>query len=384
METRKLFYENAYTRDFDARVLACEPRKDGGFAVALDRTAFNPEGGGQTGDTGTLGPARVTDTHEREGLIWHYTDIPLEPGRTVAGKIDWAGRFRKMQNHTGEHIVSGLVHSRYGFSNVGFHLGEDGCTIDFDGELTRAQLDEIEDAANDAVWRDLPVTARFPDPAELRTLDYRSKLDLTENVRIVEIPGIDRCACCAPHVARTGEVGLVKLLDSMRHRGGVRIWLKAGRDALTDYRARYRDTAAISALLNLPQDKLVPGVEKLLAQRDELKGELIGLRRRALEDTAAALTPTAGNILLFAEGDDAGLRLLVNAGMEKCGGVCAVFSGADGDYRFVMGSRTRDMRAFAREIREPLQARGGGQETMISGRSQADRRTLEDFFANGT
>ena len=289
-----------------------------------------------------------------------------------------------MQNHTGEHIVSGLVHSRYGFSNVGFHLGEDGCTIDFDGELTRAQLDEIEDAANDAVWRDLPVTARFPDPAELRTLDYRSKLDLTENVRIVEIPGIDRCACCAPHVARTGEVGLVKLLDSMRHRGGVRIWLKAGRDALTDYRARYRDTAAISALLNLPQDRLVPGVEKLLAQRDELKGELIGLRRRALEETAAALTPTAGNILLFAEGDDAGLRLLVNAGMEKCGGVCAVFSGADGDYRFVMGSRTRDMRAFAREIREPLQARGGGQETMISGRSQADRRTLEDFFANGT
>lgn len=380
METVKLFYENAYTREFQAAVLACEERK-GGWAVVLDRTAFNPEGGGQTGDTGTLGDVPVTDTHEKNGIIYHFTAAPLPPGQTVTGRIRWDERFRKMQNHTGEHIVSGLIHRRYGYDNVGFHLGEDGCTIDLSGELTRNQLDELEAEANAVVWENRPVNARFPGPEELKTMDYRSKLDLTENVRIVTVEGVDVCACCAPHVARTGEVGLIKLLDFMRHRGGVRIWIKSGRDALMDYRRRYADTAAISALLNLPQDSLVPGTEKLLAQRDELKYQLTALRRRALEELAAGLSPTEGNAVLFADGDDAGLRLLVNAGMEKCGGVCAAFSGTDGDYRFVMGSRTRDMRAFAKLIRDPLDARGGGQETMISGRCRADRARIRAWFA---
>ena len=379
METIKLFYENAFTAAFDAVVTACEPRKNG-YAAALDRTAFNPEGGGQSGDTGVLGGVRVTDTHEKQGVIWHYTDAPLPVGQTVRGELDWAERFRKMQNHSGEHIVSGLVHAKYGYDNVGFHLGDDGCTIDFSGELTREQRDGIEREANAAVWRNVPITARFPAPEELKALDYRSKLDLTENVRIVTVEGVDVCACCAPHVERTGQIGVVKLLDFMRHRGGVRVWLKAGADALRDYGARYEATAALSALLNVPQADVVPAAEKLRQARDDLRFELAGLRRRAIEAQAAALTETEGHLALFAEGEDADLRLLVNAGMEKCGGVCAVFSGADGDYRFVMGSRTRDMRAFAKDIREPLAARGGGQERMISGRCTADRTAIEAFF----
>ena len=379
MDTIKLFYENAFTAAFDAVVVSCEERK-GGFAVALDRTAFNPEGGGQSGDTGVLGGVRVTDTQERDGVIYHTTDAPLPAGQAVRGELDWAERFRKMQDHSGEHVVSGLVHAKYGYDNVGFHLGDDGCTIDFSGELTREQLEEIEREANAVVWRNVPITARFPAPEELKTLDYRSKLDLTENVRIVTVEGIDMCACCAPHVERTGQIGVIKLLDFMRHRGGVRIWLKAGADALRDYGARYAATAAISALLNVPQADVVPAAEKLLASRDELKFELTGLRRRAVEAQAAALSPTERHLVLFADGEDADLRLLVNAGMEKCGGVCAVFSGKDGDYRFVMGSLTRDMRAFAKEIREPLSARGGGQERMISGRCAADRDAIGAFF----
>ena len=379
METIKLFYENAFAAAFDAAVIACEPRKDG-YAVALDRTAFNPEGGGQSGDTGVLGGVRVTDTHEKQGVIYHYTDAPLPVGQTVRGELDWDERFRKMQNHSGEHVVSGLVHAKYGYDNVGFHLGDDGCTLDFSGELTREQLEEIEREANAVVWRNVPITARFPAPEELKTLDYRSKLDLTENVRIVTVEGVDVCACCAPHVERTGQIGSIKLLDFMRHRGGVRVWLKAGSDAQRDYGARYTATAALSALLNVPQADVVPAAERLLQARDELKFELGALRRRAIEAQAAALTDTEGHLVLFAEGEDADLRLLANAGMEKCGGVCAVFSGTDGDYRFVMGSLTRDMRAFAKDIREPLSARGGGQERMISGRSTADRAAIEAFF----
>lgn len=379
MNTTKLFYENAYTRTFQARVLACGEGKNG-WLVELDQTAFFPEGGGQTADTGALGGARVLDVHEKAGRVLHLTDGPLPVGETVTGQIDWAERFRKMQNHSGEHVVSGLVHTRFGYDNVGFHLGDDGCTLDFSGELTRSQLDEIERAANAVVWENRPVTARFPAPEELERLDYRSKLDLRENVRIVTVEGVDCCACCAPHVSRTGEIGVIKLLDFMRHRGGVRVWAKSGTDALRDYQARYTASAAVSGLLNTPQDSIAGGVERLLAQRDGMKQELAALRRQAAEAQAAALRPTEGNMLLFTQADEAGMRLLANAGMEKCGGVCAVFSGGDGDFRFVMASRTEDMRAYIKDLPAHLKARGGGQPQMVSGRCAAARTELEAFF----
>ena len=379
MNTRKLYYEDAYMQRFEATVLSCEEGK-GGWLVVLDTTAFFPEEGGQSADTGTLGSVRVLDTKEKAGIITHYTDGPLSVGETVEGVIDWEERFRKMQTHTGEHIVSGIMHARYGFENVGFHLGESGCTFDFNGELTREQIDDIERAANAAIWANLPVTARFPDAAELAALPYRSKLDLTENVRIVTVEGIDICACCAPHVARTGEIGMIKLLNFMRHRGGIRIWCKCGSDALADYHARYNTSAAISALLNTPQDGIVPGVEKLLKQRDDIKADYALLKKQMLERQTAELIPTEGNILLFAREDDAGMRILVNGGMEKCGGVCAVFSGEDGAWQFVMGSLTQDMRAFMKEHGPVLKARGGGQPQMVSGRSQATKAELEEFF----
>jgi alanyl-tRNA synthetase len=379
MNTTKLYYENAYTQRFTAQVTACEPVK-GGYQVQLDQTAFFPEGGGQTADTGTLDSVRVLDCHEKGGQIYHLTDAPLTVGQTVTGQIDWHDRFRKMQNHTGEHIVSGLAHARYGFENVGFHLAEDGCTFDFDGELTRQQLDELEQAANAIVWENRPVTTTFPSPEKLASLTYRSKLDLTENVRLVTVEGVDVCACCAPHVSHTGEIGVIKLLDFMRHRGGVRIWAKCGWDALQDYGRRYTASAAISGLLNTPQDSIVSGVEKLLAQRDSLKQELTTRQRQALEAQAAALAPTEGNYLLFPQTDNEGMRLLANALLEKCGGVCALFSGQDGAYQFVLASRTQDMRSFLKENQSPLQARGGGQTQMVSGRSTATKADLEAFF----
>jgi alanyl-tRNA synthetase len=379
MNTTKLYYENAYTQQFQAQVTACQEGKNG-WLVQLDKTAFFPEGGGQTADTGTLGGVRVLDCHEKAGQILHLTEGPLPVGQTVTGQIDWHDRFRKMQNHTGEHIVSGLAHARYGYENVGFHLAEDGCTFDFDGELTRQQLDELEQAANAVVWENRAVTTAFPPPEALKALTYRSKLDLTENVRLVTVEGIDVCACCAPHVSRTGEVGIIKLLDFMRHRGGVRIWAKCGWDALRDYGRRYTDSAAISGLLNTPQENITAGVEKLLAQRDSLKQELAALQRQALEAQAASLAPTAGHMLLFCQADNDGMRILANAGMAKCGRVCAVFSGQDGAYQFVMASTGVDMRAFLKENQTVLQARGGGQTQMVSGRSTATKAALEAFF----
>ena len=234
--TTRLFDADSHLRSFTACVLACT-ENDGKYEVELDATAFFPEGGGQCGDRGTLGGVNVLDTVERGGTILHICAGPLPAGSEVRGEVDAELRFSNMQTHSGEHIVSGIVHRLFGYDNVGFHL-DGAATLDFSGELTAEDIARVELLANEAVWKNLPVTARYPSPDELAGLEYRSKLDLTENVRIVTIEGVDVCACCAPHVSRTGEIGLIKITDFMRHRGGVRLTMLAGRRAFLDYRAK--------------------------------------------------------------------------------------------------------------------------------------------------
>ncbi len=379
MKTRKLYYENAYTRSFTATVLVCEAEGDR-FRVLLDQSAFFPEEGGQAADPGTLNGIAVLDVREKDGLLVHYTAAPLAVGESVTGEIDWPERFRKMQNHSGEHILSGVVFRRHGFENTGFHLSADGFTLDFSQELSRRELDEVEWEANAAVWANRPVTARFPEPEELKTLAYRSKLELTENVRIVSIEGVDNCACCAPHVAATGEIGAIKLYEAMRHRGGMRIWARCGSDALRDFRERYFAAAAVSGLLSVPQSDIAGGVEKLLAERDALKARLAAAQGALIQKQIDALRPCEGDMLLFAEADMDGLRALVNAGMVLSGGVCAAFSGEDGNFRFVLGSQKENCRDWLNEHKEALQARGGGKPEMISGSSAATRESIETLF----
>jgi len=227
--TRKLYDKDSYLREFTAKVVSCEPlndakkRSDGAeYAVVLDQTAFFPEGGGQSSDTGNIGNAVVTDVREKNGVILHYTDVPLDAGIEVACTLNWEERFRKMQNHTGEHLLSGIVHSQFGYDNVGFHLGTDGVTVDFNGVLSEAEIGFIEYVANRAVGLNVPVTVSYPSPEECAAMEYRSKLDLTENIRIVTIEGWDVCACCAPHVSCTGAVGGIKILSCENWKGGVR------------------------------------------------------------------------------------------------------------------------------------------------------------------
>ena len=228
--TEKLFYNDSHLSKFTAMVLECEPyeKKEGCYAVELDRTAFFPEGGGQYADTGKLKDAKVSDVREKNGRILHITDQPFEAGEIVEGEIDWETRFMKMQQHTGEHIVSGIVHARYGFNNVGFHLGTEDCTMDFDGEISKEALQEIELEANRAVWKNLTIEVSYPSKEELEELDYRSKIEIEGQVRIVSVPGYDICACCAPHVERTGEIGMIKLVNMQRYKGGVRVTMLCG------------------------------------------------------------------------------------------------------------------------------------------------------------
>lgn len=379
MKTEKLYDQDSHLFAFRAKVLACEETKRG-FLIALDRTAFFPEGGGQSADTGFLGAARILDAQEREGVIWHLADRPLEPGTEAEGAIDAEPRLRRMQNHSGEHVLSGLTHRMTGYDNVGFHMGEGGMTIDFSGELNEAQLLALETRANEIVRADVPIRAWYPGAEELAALDYRSKKELTGAVRLVEIKGVDLCACCAPHVSRTGEIGLIKLLSAERHRGGMRLTVICGLDALEDYRRRLESAGAVSRLLSVPREKIAGGVERLLSERDALKERSAALEAELARRLAAEQPATAGNLVVFAPLlSESAQRELVNALAAKCGGLAAAFSGSDGEgYRYVIGSRHIDLRAQSRAVNAAIQGRGGGTPEMIQGRAAASEAAIRE------
>lgn len=379
--TERLYYFDGHLSRFDARVLSCEAEKDG-YAVKLDRTAFFPGGGGQEADEGVLAGQKLLALREEGEDIVHVVEKPLEPGAAVTGELDWPLRFRRMQGHSGEHILSGTVHRLFGYDNVGFHMGAADMTIDFSGELDRDDLRRVELEANRAVWRNVPIRTLLPGPDELAHMEYRSKKELTGQVRIVEIEGVDRCACCAPHAASTGEVGCIKVIDSMRHRGGTRLTLICGEQALLDYQLLHENNARVSAALSAKRQETGAAIERYAAEQEERKAEVTRLKRELLRLKSAELRPTEGCICIFEEDMDLiTLRELVNAGSELAGALCAGFAGRDGDYKYIIGSRTKPLRAMAKEINSAIDGRGGGSDSMLQGTSRSDRGTIERFFS---
>lgn len=374
--TEKLFYQDSHLAEFEAEVLSCEPvtpdilpGHSGGFAAELDRTAFFPEGGGQYADTGVLGGVRVTDVQEKDGRILHLMESPLEPGACVKGCIDWEERFMKMQQHSGEHIVSGLVHSTFGYNNVGFHLGSEDCTMDFDGELTKEQLVQIEQEANRAVWKNLEIQTLYPSKEELAGMEYRSKIEIEGQVRIVVVPGYDVCACCAPHVSRTGEIGLIKLTHVQRYKGGARVTMLCGGRALQDYETKQEQAGQISALLCAKENEIAEAVRHLRDEADSLKYELGEKEKKLIAAKAEMIPKDGGPVCVFTE-DIAGdsMRLLMNLVLEAGHSVCAVFHGNDSEgYRYVIGSRTQNMRELVKEFNAAFDGRGGGKPEMVQG-----------------
>lgn len=379
--TERLYYFDGHLSRFEARVLSCEAEKDG-YAVKLDRTAFFPGGGGQEADEGVIAGQKLLALREEGEDIVHVVEKPLEPGAAVTGELDWPLRFRRMQGHSGEHILSGTVHRLFGYDNVGFHMGAADMTIDFSGELDRDDLRRVELEANRAVWRNVPIRTPLPGPDELAHMEYRSKKELTGQVRIVEIEGVDRCACCAPHAASTGEVGCIKVIDTMRHRGGTRLTLICGEQALLDYQLLHENNARVSAALSAKRQETGAAIERYAAEQEERKAEVTRLKRELLRLKSAELRPTEGCICIFEEDMDLiTLRELVNAGSELSGKLCAGFAGRDGDYKYIIGSRTKPLRAMAKEINSAIDGRGGGSDSMLQGTSRSDRGTIERFFS---
>lgn len=377
--TEKLYELDSYIRSFTAVVEECRPHENG-YAVRLSRTAFFPEGGGQAADPGLLGGVAVTDVQTVDGEIWHYVSAPLTVGAEVEGALDWETRFSRMRHHTAEHIVCGIAHRWHGLENVGFHLGSEDVTLDLDGELTREQIDAIEDEANRAVAANVSVTATVPTPEGLEKALYRSKKELDGDIRLVTIDGVDCCACCAPHVAKTGEIGLIKLLDFIRYKGGVRIHLLCGDAALADYRLRYTQSAEISAKLSVKQHDITIAVDRLIAERDGLKLALRAANRRMADMQVSAVEPTDKPVYLIGEDWDVEtLRRVVNGLTARCGGLCAAYSGCDGVYQYVLGG-TGDIKAATANMNSALDGRGGGDHRQSQGRVQATVAQITAFW----
>lgn len=377
MVTEKLFYQDGYIKEFDASVISCEETK-GGYQVVLDRTGFFPEGGGQYADPGRISGAEVLDVQEEDGVIYHTVNAPLEAGSAVHGRLDWDIRFERMQQHTGEHIISGIVHGRFGYENVGFHLGGDYCTMDFNGPITREELKEIELEANKAVFRNLAVEITYPSKEALASMEYRSKIEIEGQVRIITIPGYDVCACCAPHLRTTGEIGLIKLVNMINYKGGERITMLCGFRALKDYQVKDENIKAVSALLSAKEYEAADAVTHLKEEAGSLKGKIASLQQKLLSYQAAGIPVDEDITVVFDDGlSQNAPRDLMNLLLGKGAGIAAVFAGTPKEgYRYVIGSRETDVRLLCRKLNEEFKGRGGGKPEMVQGSLHGDEAAI--------
>ncbi|MDD6213966.1 MAG: DHHA1 domain-containing protein [Firmicutes bacterium] len=376
----KLYDEDSYIKEFSAAVTDCE-EADGLWKVALSQTAFFPNSGGQECDGGILDGQQVHAVEIQNDTVYHFVEGKIEMGKTVLGRIDFKKRFRNMQHHTAEHIVSGVVHSLFGYDNVGFHLSSKEVTMDYNGVLSADDVLKAEQLANEAVYKNIAVKAEYPPEDKLGEMEYRSKLDLTENVRIVKIEGVDVCACCAPHVAHTGEIGLIKLKDAIHYKGGMRIRMICGADALRDYNVKQENAVHISNMLSAKQDKIADSVERIISENDLLKQKVSQLSKKIAAVRADSLCETDGNICVFEDDADSdALRFFVNEGKKKC----RIFAACNGNdkngYAYIIGSSRVNLRECANDINSALCGRGGGTEDMIRGFFQCRKDKIEKFF----
>lgn len=402
--TERLYYEDVYQKEFDAEVTRAEKEKDG-WHIYVDRTAFFPEGGGQSGDRGWLltcpeesgesaegdaakagpkdpsGRIEVTDTQEDGEDVYLVCGREIPAGSRVHGSLDWKFRFDRMQNHSGEHIVSGIIHRRYGYQNVGFHMSADRMTIDLSGEIPDHELAQIEQEANEIVWRNVPVHTDVYTEQEAEKVEFRSKKELHGIIRVVTIPGADVCACCGTHVTRTGEIGPIRLISHERFRGGIRIEMMCGRWAYEYMSAIFEQNHLVSGLVSARPLETAQGVQKVLDIQSALKMELLKKRYIEIDQTAQNLSGK-GSVLIFARDYDPVLvQKLAAKVMETCGGCAAVMSGDDENgYRYALGETGGDLKELVKGMNKALDGRGGGRPYFQQGSLKADRKKIEEYL----
>lgn len=381
-EMNELFYRDEYAREFDAEVISCQKGKKG-YEVVLSDTAFYPEGGGQPADRGTLGQVNVLDVKRRDGEILHITDAPLEPGMTVHGVLDWERRFDHMQQHSGEHILSGVVHAQFGYDNVGFHMNDEVVTVDFNGPITWEEAMELEDKVNAYIWTDAESRELYPSEEELKAMDYRSKIELKGKVRLVEYPGADLCACCGTHVAHTGEIGLMKILSVSRHKDGVRMEMLFGGRAMKDYDRKHLLNTEFSCRLSAKPYETGEALQRVLDEMNAMKFRMQAMNERYYAMRATSI-PVGEPVIFFNEPGMSMVEIrkfcdyLISTGKVK---TAMIISPKDKEsVNYVMGSADLNMRDVGKLLNEKLHGRGGGRPEMVQGSFQAEAEAVEQAF----
>ena len=374
-------YDNSKLTTFEATVTSCSPAGKY-YELTLDRSAFFPEGGGQKGDVGLIDSVKVLDTYEKNGEVVHKCTAPIEAGMQVCGEVDADIRLRRMQNHSGEHLLMGFIHRKTGFENVGFHLGSDDVTLDLDGVIPTETLIECEFLANKAIAADLPVTISYPGSESLKKLEYRSKLEMTENVRIVTIEGVDVCACCAPHVASTGQIGIIKVLSAESYKGGTRLHILCGLDAFELIRNRMDELSAISRLLSAKPEKILEQTKRLIDENDALKRQLADIEQRKAARIISSLSnSTRGSFCVFTEGlNTASMRDIANEAVKLTDGAAGIFCKNENGWNYIIASDSLPLRSMSAQINSALNGKGGGSDKMLQGSCMAERSAIEDVI----
>ncbi len=384
-QTKRLFDADAYQTKFVATVLSCKEiieNKEKKYQVILDQTLFFPEEGGQSADQGMIQNSKVLDVQIRDNIITHTLEQNIPAGSTVEGEIDWNHRFYNMQQHTGEHIFSGLVHAQFGYDNVGFHLSDQVVTMDFNGMLSDTEVRKIEQQVNECIVKDLPLEVSFPQKEELQKMEYRSKIELTGQVRIVAVPGYDICACCAPHVKSTGEIGILKVVNTQNYKGGIRIFILCGFRALADYQEKLDNVLSISKMLSAKPELVAEATQKIKNDLGAVRQELIAAKQELMMYKITQIPEQVVNVCLFEKEAEAGiLRMAVNTLVQKHTGFCGVFVGTDETgYRYMVGIGEGDAREIENHLKEEFQAKGGGSAEMIQGSLQGTAEKIKELF----
>jgi alanyl-tRNA synthetase len=378
--TEKLYYKNAYETKFKGLVCSCEKGKEG-YHIILDQTLFYPEGGGQPVDKGTLGGVSVFDVHEKNGEIIHYAHEPLEVGLEVWGEINWEHRFDLMQNHSGEHILSGIICEKYGCDNVGFHMGRVQITIDFNTQIPMEDLPWLEEQGNRAIWENTPISIFYPNKEELEALEYRSKIELTGEVRIVRAGEYDCCACCGTHVRHAGEIGIIKIVGAQNYKGGTRLELLCGKRALDYYRKIHQAANEVGRALSVQEEKIGSAVQKLLKEKDGYIQELKKWKWEAFLSRIQRLPEDTKNVLIMEDGlGGKDLTALADLAAEKTGGRAMVLTPAETGFAFVLVSRKKDAREIVEELKRSFDCKGGGKEESVQGKLIGDKAEIIEFF----
>lgn len=388
MMTEKLYDTDSYIKEFSCKVTSLYS-DDTTLYVETDRTAFFPEGGGQTSDRGTLGCANVENVQIIEGKLYHFVENSDENvnfftiGREISGKIDWKKRFSDMQQHSGEHLFSGFVNSLYGFNNVGFHLGTEVVTLDFDGTLTKEDICKVELLVNKAVWDNLEVKVTFPTEEELETISYRSKKEIDGQVRLVEFPGVDICACCAPHVKRTGEIGTVQVVAFEKYKGGTRVSILCGERALRDIRHKLDENHKVSVLMSSKEKETAQAVERIKKEKEALDYEITGLKREILALKISSLKDEKRIVIFDSSLKGKMLQDFTLSLMDKCSEFACCFCGEKGEYRYCLVSDKIDLSPVAKALNEAFSGKGGGRGGIVQGSLKGEeeeiRRVLESI-----